>query len=100
MAMLHGAWNQISTDYDRLWNHAYDEDAEHQLDEIFGQEREASGLAADGCPYNPKTLGAVAEARFASYRLPTEDTAVEVLAPSIARPNVHDGQTVPYEDHR
>src|SRR5579862_4570910 len=28
MAKLHSAWNQIAADYDRLWNHTYDEDAE------------------------------------------------------------------------
>ena len=32
MARLHYSWNQIATDYDRLWNHAYDDDAEN----VFG----------------------------------------------------------------
>ena len=30
MVKLHCSWNQIASDYDRLWNHSYDEDAESQ----------------------------------------------------------------------
>src|ERR1700722_15245755 len=42
MAKLHSSWNQIASDYDRLWNHAYDEEAENFLDQIMGRERDSS----------------------------------------------------------
>jgi hypothetical protein len=32
MTKLHSAWSQIATAYDRLWNHAYEDDAETHLD--------------------------------------------------------------------
>lgn len=69
MAKLHSAWNQIATDYDRLWNHLYDEDAEIQLEEIFGRERESSELAATDAPNKPKLLAQWQQRVFALHRL-------------------------------
>ena len=50
MAKLHGVWNRIATDYERLWNHAYDADAEDQLSSIVQREKEPSELAATEAP--------------------------------------------------
>jgi len=57
MVKLYSAWNHIATEYERLWNHAYDEDAESRLAAIIQQEREPSGLAATDAPNNQKLLG-------------------------------------------
>ena len=48
MAKLHSIWGRISADYERPWNHAYDDDAESQLDAITQREMEPSELAATG----------------------------------------------------
>jgi hypothetical protein len=69
MAKLHLLWNQIAADYDRLWNHAYDEDSESQLEEIFGRERDASELAATDAPDKPKLLAQWQQRVFALHRL-------------------------------
>jgi hypothetical protein len=69
MAKLHSSWNQIATDYDRLWNHAYDEDAESQLEAIFGRERDSSELAAADAPNKPKLLAQWQQRVFALHQL-------------------------------
>jgi hypothetical protein len=69
MAKLHSSWNQISSDYDRLWNHAYDEDAEHKLDEIIGKEKVASELAATDAPNDQKPLGQWQQRVFVLHQL-------------------------------
>ena len=50
MVKLYSAWSRISTDYRRLWNHAYDEEAEISLDAITQREIEPSELAATEAP--------------------------------------------------
>ncbi len=57
MVKLHSTWNNIRSQYERLWNHAYDEDAEAQLASIIQEEREPSGLAATEAPNDQKLLG-------------------------------------------
>jgi hypothetical protein len=69
LAKLHSLWNQIAEDFDRLWNHAYDEDAEDQLKELFRREREASELATTDAPNNQKLLAEWQQRVFASHRL-------------------------------
>jgi hypothetical protein len=56
MVKLHSAWNQIATEYDRLWNHANDEDAEQQLEKIIEREKEPSELATTDAPNDQKLL--------------------------------------------
>jgi len=70
MAKLHSSWNEIAADYDRLWNHAFDEDAEAQLDEIIGRERTSSELATTDAPNDQKLLGQWQERVFTLHRLP------------------------------
>jgi hypothetical protein len=74
MAKLHSSWNQIAADYDRLWNHVYDEEAEIQLEEIFSRERDSSELAATDAPNKPKLLAQWQQRVFALHRL--EDQSV------------------------
>jgi hypothetical protein len=69
MAKLHSSWNQIATDYDRLWNHTYDEDAESQLEEIFSRERDASELATTDAPDKPELLAYWQQRVFALHKL-------------------------------
>ena len=69
MAKLHSSWNQISTDYDRLWNHAYDEDAEDQLNAIIGKERDSSELATTDAPNDQKLLEQWQQRVFVLHRL-------------------------------
>jgi hypothetical protein len=69
MAKLHSSWSQISGAYDRLWNHAYDEDAESRLDEIIGRESVASELAATDAPNDQKLLGQWQQRVFVLHQL-------------------------------
>lgn len=56
MAKLHSTWNQIETEYERLWSHTYSEDAEYQLDKIIQREEEPSELATTEAPNDQKLL--------------------------------------------
>ena len=69
MVKLHSLWNQIAADYDRLWNHVYDEDAESQLEDVMGRERDASELAATDAPNKPKLLAEWQQRVFALHQL-------------------------------
>lgn len=51
MAKLHSTWHSIAEDYNRLWNHWYDDDAELTFKEILIRKREASELASTNAPY-------------------------------------------------
>jgi hypothetical protein len=69
MVKLHSSWNRIAAEYDRLWNHAQDPDAEFQLSRIIESEREPSELATTEAPNNQKLLGEWQDRVFALYHL-------------------------------
>ena len=69
MAKLYAAWSRISTDYERLWNHAYDEYAETQFDAVNQREIEPSELAATDAPNDQTLLGKWQERVFSMYHL-------------------------------
>jgi hypothetical protein len=69
MAKLNSSWHQIASDYDRLWNHSYDEDAEEFLDHIVARERDSSELAISSAPNDQKLLGEWQQRVFALHRL-------------------------------
>jgi hypothetical protein len=69
MAKLHGLWRQISSDYNRLWNHVYDTDAEEQLEKITNSDKEASELATTNAPNNEKLMAKWQDRVFALYHL-------------------------------
>ncbi len=69
MAKLHSAWSQIAIDYDRLWNHTADDDAESQLDQIIRREKDPSELATTDAPNDQKLLGQWQDRVFSMYKL-------------------------------
>jgi len=73
MAKLHSLWSQLATDYDRLWNHTYDDDAEDTLDEVIGRERDASELAATDAPNKKELLEKWQQHVFDSHQLRLND---------------------------
>ena len=69
MAKLHSAWNQIATEYDRLWNRVDDEDAQNQLEKILEREKEPSELATTEAPNDQDHLGKWQDRVFSLYHL-------------------------------
>src|SRR5580704_5369002 len=69
MARLHYSWNQIATDYDRLWNHAYDDDAENAFGDLLRRERDLSELATTEAPNDQKVLGEWQDRVLQQYHL-------------------------------
>jgi hypothetical protein len=66
---LHCMWRDIATSYDRLWNHAYDDDAEEQLNEIISRETEPSDLAVTEAPNDQELLREWEDHVFELYHL-------------------------------
>jgi len=56
MAKLHTAWGRILVEYERLWNHTYEPDAEAELDRITQLEEEPSELATTDAPNDQRLL--------------------------------------------
>jgi hypothetical protein len=75
MSKLHSSWNRLASDYDRLWNHAYDHDSEEILEEIVARERDASELAVTDAPNEKKLLEQWQQHVFESHQLPTSNGA-------------------------
>jgi hypothetical protein len=75
MAKLHSAWARIAGEYNHLWSHTSDQDAESELDRILGTEREPSELATTEAPYDEKLMAHWQERVFAMYRVPIEKPA-------------------------
>jgi len=69
MVKLHSAWHQINSDYERLWNHAYEDDAESVLDSIIRREKEPSELAATEAPNDQTLLGKWEDQVFKMHHL-------------------------------
>ncbi len=55
MTKLHCQWNQLSVDYERLWNHWQDDDSERIFGELLRRASEASEVAIE-VPYRPEAL--------------------------------------------
>jgi hypothetical protein len=56
LTQLHCEWNQLSAQYEHLWNHWGDDDATRILDELIKRGRDASEIATE-MPYDEKLLG-------------------------------------------
>lgn len=69
MAKLHSAWDRISQEYNQLWNHTNDADAEQRLIQIVERSREPSELATTDAPNDQKLLGKWQDHVFALYHL-------------------------------
>ena len=69
MVKLHASWAGIAADYERLWNHTYDEDAESQFEAIVQKESSPSELAATDAPNDQALLGRWQERVFSLHHL-------------------------------
>jgi hypothetical protein len=64
---LHCQWNQLSMDYDSLWNHWYEDDAEQRLRELSRRANEASGLGVK-MPYDETIVDKWMERVYSRFR--------------------------------
>jgi len=64
---LHCQWNQLSMDYDSLWNHWYEDDAEQRLRELSQRANEASGLGVK-MPYDETIVDKWTERVYSRFR--------------------------------
>jgi hypothetical protein len=69
MAKLHYAWNAMSSDYGRLWNHTYVDDAEIELDDLKRRQLELSELATTDAPNDQVRLLRWQDQVFKMHRL-------------------------------
>ena len=72
MIKLHSAWSVIATNYDSLWNHTYEDEAEDRLNQIVQSEREPSEIATTNAPNDQKLLGKWQDRVFAMYHLSSD----------------------------
>lgn len=56
LAELHSKWLEVSSEYERLWSHLGDPDAEEKLRQIVDRQAPLSRLAVADAPYEPKRL--------------------------------------------
>lgn len=80
MAKLHYSWNHIAADYDRLWNHFWDDDAEDQFGELIRRERDLSELACTEAPNNRRLLEKWQDCVFRLHHLKDREAQVPVEA--------------------
>ena len=69
MTKLLCAWSQLAKDYERLWSHTYDDDAETQLDDIIRRKNAPSELAAVEAPNDQELLGHWQDRVFSLHHL-------------------------------
>ena len=73
MAKFHNSWSLLASDYERLWNNLYRDDAEGELDQLLARERDLSELATTDAPNNQKRLGYWQEQVFRQHRIPIQE---------------------------
>ena len=71
MAKLHCSWLQLATDYDRLWNHFYDDDAERELARLVNGEKDLSRLPPTEIPNDPPRMAKWEDHVFQQHGLTT-----------------------------
>ncbi len=69
MVKLHSSWKRVASEYDRLWNHTYADDAETELEKIIDSERELAELATTDAPNDQKLLGKWQDRVFELYHV-------------------------------
>jgi hypothetical protein len=69
MTKLHALWSRLAADYERLWNHAYEDGAEQELESVIAREQEPSELAISSARYDPKLLVEWEDQVFKMHRL-------------------------------
>jgi hypothetical protein len=69
MGKLHSSWNSVAADYNRLWNHSYEDDAEDQFYRIIEGKKDISELATTSAPNDQKLMATWQLRVFAMYHL-------------------------------
>ena len=66
MAKLHSTWNRLAVEYERLWHHWYQDDAQTILEELQDRSIEASESGTEA-PYDERLLDKWAERAYNKY---------------------------------
>lgn len=66
LSNLHSEWNQLTAEYEHLWNHWQDDDASAVLDELVRKAREASESATE-MPYDEDLIKKWSTIVYARY---------------------------------
>lgn len=69
MVKLHCAWNKVASDYKRLWNHVYNDEAEMIFEEIDQRTSDLSEMAVTDAPNDQKLMGRWQQQVFKQYHL-------------------------------
>ena len=67
LVRLHCEWNSISADYERLWNHWRDDDAERVMAELTKRARDASEAGTE-MPYDEDSIEKWEEMVYSRFR--------------------------------
>ena len=57
MSKLHYQWNHLAADYERLWHHWYEDNAEETLQDLLKRDREASQVGSCEAPWDEPLIG-------------------------------------------
>src|SRR6266481_3185529 len=55
ISKLHSEWNHLQSEYENLWNHWYEDEAQKTLSGLLKRGRDASQIATE-LPYDPKAI--------------------------------------------
>jgi hypothetical protein len=69
LTKLHCQWNSLFAEYERLWNHWQDEDAEQTLERLVRRANEASELATE-MPNDEESINKWARIVYARFSTP------------------------------
>jgi len=69
LTKLHYQWNQLSAEYEHLWNHWADPDANEALDELLKKARDASESATE-MPYDEGLINKWAKLVYSRFQQP------------------------------
>jgi len=79
MTKLHYGWNHLAVDYEHLWNHWLDDDAERILDELVKQGMEMSEQATE-IPYQEKLIDKWRDVVYMRFKQETPSGQVSTVA--------------------
>jgi hypothetical protein len=71
MAKLHYSWKQLLSDYEKLWNHHFEDEAETELSDLSRRELELSEFATTDAPNDPERMGRWQDQVLRLHGLPT-----------------------------
>jgi hypothetical protein len=79
MSKLHYGWNHLAVDYERLWNHWLDDDAERILDDLVKQGMELSEQATE-MPYHEKLIDKWRDVVYLRFKQDNPSAQVSTVA--------------------